>query len=252
MRKAVDINSQLPTTDVHEGGNGRDHSSVPLKTAPPHPGAAGPSIKARRASWLAVRAEPETTHHGDDRPEASIVALDDDTPSPDGDAAQTSSADAEEAEQADGWRVDDPDLDHQDTTPPGTTPLETADPDPGSADTELSESDDRASPFAERNEAADPDFLGHADERSADPSTTPVVLELRQIAGLTAGDACELQPSASYQFSESLSGHSFRLDVDVDGHVEYLRDPDDTGPGRAPGHGPLPLGSGVLDVGSAR
>ncbi|MGF1600277.1 MAG: hypothetical protein ACFCVK_25830 [Acidimicrobiales bacterium] len=77
------------------------------------------------------------------------------------------------------------------------------------------------------------------------------ILQLRQIAGLTAGATMALRPGA-YEFAEGDAPGAFRLEVDRHERAIVIPGAVMASIDTFPVTEPTPLGSGVLDVGSAR
>lgn len=76
-------------------------------------------------------------------------------------------------------------------------------------------------------------------------------LELRQIAGLTAGNTMDLD-ATRYNFAESDGEVGFSIEVDENERVMVLPGSADASIDTVPVTEPTPLGSGILDVGSGR
>lgn len=236
MRKAVDINSQSPTTNFDEVDLGRDRSSVPLKSQPPHPATGLPTIAAGKAS-LAVQAESQPSEHF-----ADDIPLDHP-------GAGQGFIDYDQAEDIRPFEI-------QAGSYEGLTAETVTDDDGEFIEDQFDGNfEDFDEDFVEQHTTEDAIFVAGDDEledRRADFSAESVTLELRQIAGLTAGETTELQPSSSYDFSDSLSGYGFRIDVDTDGRSELIPGSIDAVLHDSPVRVPTPIGSGVLDVGNAR
>lgn len=151
----------------------------------------------------------------------------------------TTEVDPDDDDQVILGRVDDADEGHSGTADPAPA-IDEGDPDE-IVDAVFIDVDDTPEPGPTAREPAD------------DPQLQPPVLdlEMRQVAGLTAGSAMPLTLGKTYEFSESTKGVSFGVQVLDDGQVIVL-------PGSARAivnevevTEPTFLGDGILQVGSA-
>jgi hypothetical protein len=110
-----------------------------------------------------------------------------------------------------------------------------------------------AGPIADDGEAALDSEPNPVAGKTADASSVlrSLELEMRQVAGLTAGSTIALTPGKAYEFSESTKGVSFGIKVLEDGQVIVLPGSVQAIVNDVEATEPVFLGNGILQVGSA-